>query len=352
MKRKKIASSKKETYTEDDMAMRIYALSDVVFKYIFGTVESTEILKDFINAVLRDSGFTTITEVTIINPNNPGTYLDEKISVIDTRAKDEDGDIYNVEVQIRCQADYQERSLYYWAKAYSEQLKKGHEYGVLHRVISISILDFVLFPEHIPFHSCFMLRENSNPEYALTTDCIMHYIETPKLKEKPITGVEQWLYFLQHIDEEDDEEVKVLIDNHAMFKAAMERYEYFSADEKARYAYLAREMFLHDQASNLANARREGLAEGRRQAWEEAVKEGRRLGLEAGMKEGQQLGREEGLQEGRQQGKQEGLMEGRQRGKQEGERARAAAIARALKDRGMSTREIADITGLNPEELP
>jgi len=45
-------------------------------------------------------------------------------------------------------------------------------------VISISILDFKLFAEHIPFHSCFMLRENGNPDYVLSAECVLHYLET------------------------------------------------------------------------------------------------------------------------------------------------------------------------------
>lgn len=44
---KDIAGQGKEAYTEDEMANRIPLLSDIVFKYIFGTEESTDILKTF-----------------------------------------------------------------------------------------------------------------------------------------------------------------------------------------------------------------------------------------------------------------------------------------------------------------
>ena len=301
---------KKEAYTSDDMAMRIPALSDIVFKFIFGSEESVDILKDFINAVLVDAGFPEIESVSIVNPVNVKTYLDEKITVIDTRAKDQSGNMYNVEVQIRSQADYQDRSLYYWAKTYSEQLKTGHEYGVLHKVISISILDFMLFPEDVPFHSCFMLRENGKPHYVLTEDCTLHYLEVPKLNDEPKTDVEKWLYLLKHADEED-ETMKVLLDDDSMFQAAKKRYDYFIADEKARQAYLAREMFLHDQATNIAEARRKGLAEGREE------------------------GREEGKEEGR----------------EEGKREQTIAIARKMKEVHGSIDQISKATGLHTEEI-
>ena len=87
-------------------------------------------------------------------------------------------------------------------------------------MVSISILDFKLFADHIPFHSCFMLRENGNPEYVLTADCVLHYLETPKLKTEPATEIEQWLYLLLHAGKED-KKMKILIDNNEYYKQAI-----------------------------------------------------------------------------------------------------------------------------------
>jgi predicted transposase/invertase (TIGR01784 family) len=272
-----LAGEEKEAYSEDAMALRIRALSDIVFKYIFGTEESTELLRAFVNAVLIDADYPPIEELQVVNPFNAKSYLDEKVSIIDTRAKDSKGNIYNVEVQIRSQGDFQERSLYYWASAYAGQLPKGHEYRKLHQVVSISILDFVLFSENIPFHSCFMLRENSQPDQVLSQDCVMHYLECPKLKREPVTEVERWLYLLLHAGEED-KKMQVLIDENEYFKKVMNRYKYFVGDEQARLAYEARQKYLHDQASYLADAREAGME----------------MGLEEGMEKGMEKGRKEG----------------------------------------------------------
>jgi predicted transposase/invertase (TIGR01784 family) len=320
--RQDIAPEEEDAYTEDEMATRIPAISDIVFKYVFGAEESTEILKSFVNAVLKDSGFPEIETLSISNPFNIKTYIDDKPSIIDTRATDNKGDKYNVEVQVRTQADFQERSLYYWAKAYADQLTEGREFGFLNRVTSISLLNFRLFPDHIPFHSCFMLRENENTEYALSLDCIMHYLELPKFDGKPESEVRRWLYFLEHIDEEDDT-LKVLLEKNTLFKAAERRYKYFLSDEKARAAYQARSMFLHDQASFIANARREGLAEGRA--------------------EGMKRGKEEGRAAGREEGRKEGIGQGRHQ--------QAVLTAMELKDMGLSVEQIIDATGLAEEEI-
>jgi hypothetical protein len=122
-----VAASDAESYNED-MSLRISALSDIVFKYIFGTEKSTEVLKSFINAVQKDRGFPEIDTLEICNPINEKTLLDDKISIIDIKAKDLKGDWYIVEVQIRNQPFFQERSLYYWARTYADQLPEGREY--------------------------------------------------------------------------------------------------------------------------------------------------------------------------------------------------------------------------------
>jgi predicted transposase/invertase (TIGR01784 family) len=256
-----LADGKNGAYSKDAMALGYRAVSDILFKFIFGSEESTEILKAFVNAVLSDGGFPQVKELEVVNPFNLKTYLDEKVSIIDTRARDEAGNLFNLEVQVRSQADFQERSLYYWAKAYAGQLPEGHEYRMLHKAVSISILDFSLFPEYIPFHSCFMLRETSRPDYVLSQDCVMHYLESPKLQKEPVTEVEKWLYLLLHAGKED-EKMKVLIDQNDYFKKVVERYTYFVSDEQARLAYEARQKFLHDQASNIGDALRRGLEEG------------------------------------------------------------------------------------------
>ena len=217
-RKRNVAASDAESYNED-MSLRISALSDIVFKYIFGTEKSTEVLKSFINAVQKDRDFPEIDTLEIRNPINEKTFLDDKISIIDIKAKDLKGDWYIVEVQIRNQPFFQERSLYYWARTYADQLPEGREYMHLDRVVSISILDCAIFPEHIPFHSCFMLTEKDHPDQLLTLDCIMHYLEIPKIKEKPDTDILRWLYYLRHAGEEDENVEELLKKDRAIYQA-------------------------------------------------------------------------------------------------------------------------------------
>ena len=127
-------------------------------------------------------------------------------------------------------------------------------------MIGINLLDFILLPEHIPYHSCFLLREKDRPEYVLTLDLVMHYLEIPKLAGYTETDLAKWLYYLCHAGEED-ERMEVLLKSDTGLYEADERYKRFLADEEARIAYHARSMYLHDEANRMWGAKEEGKLE-------------------------------------------------------------------------------------------
>ena len=129
--------------------------SDIVFKYLFGHRDCTNILLAFINAVQRHAGQPEFARVTIVNPANDKSWYDDKMSVVDVRAETSAGTLVNVEVQVRSQAEYGERALYYWARTYCGQLKENEDYKTLHPVISIALLDFCLSPPEVPWHSTY-----------------------------------------------------------------------------------------------------------------------------------------------------------------------------------------------------
>ena len=222
-------------------------LNDVLFKIVFGGSQSEAVLRYLLNALLNLSGGDKIVKVEILSPSPEKFYFDDKGPILDLKAKDEKGTHYNVEVQLRASVlDYIKRSLYYTTKLYSDQLKSGHEYHLLARSVSISILDFVLFPEREPLHSTFTLWEQSQ-EFRLTDDLELHYIELPKFtpdKPKSVrTRFEKWLYVLKFSDLyhtrelpdniKDEEGVQMAIDSMRKAYARDDIRAYIEAQEKA-----------------------------------------------------------------------------------------------------------------------
>ncbi|MCK5154815.1 MAG: Rpn family recombination-promoting nuclease/putative transposase, partial [Spirochaetales bacterium] len=127
----------------------VKATSDIFIKYMFGrdTQESNQLVLSFINSVLGDSGFPTITKVIQKNPYNYKDFADDKESILDIKVEDENHKLYNVEMQSTGGTHYRNRALYYWSKLYASQIKESVDFKKLLPTIGINILNFILFPE-------------------------------------------------------------------------------------------------------------------------------------------------------------------------------------------------------------
>jgi predicted transposase/invertase (TIGR01784 family) len=93
---------------------------DLVFKKLFGSEENKDILMSLINAVLPHDQ--QIVELTIKNPYNVSDYAEGKLSILDIKAEDGRGNLYDIEMQIKGTTFYGRRTLYYWAKNFGSQL--------------------------------------------------------------------------------------------------------------------------------------------------------------------------------------------------------------------------------------
>ncbi|ABE05495.1 unknown [Rickettsia bellii RML369-C] len=111
---------------------------DLAFKKIFGVEENKDLLISLINSIVSSED--QIKEVILLNPYNPKNFLNDKLSVLDIKAKGETGKMFNIEIQVTDEADYDKRPLYYWAKMYTQQLKEGANYSELNKAIGIHIL--------------------------------------------------------------------------------------------------------------------------------------------------------------------------------------------------------------------
>lgn len=116
--------------------------NDFVFKQQFSA--APDLLTDLINVIRHPEP--PITVVAILNPRIDPTELAGKYIILDLLARDADGHLYNVEMQVRRQPDWQARSIYYLAN----QLRNGDPYRTLKPVIGIHLLDFRSAPRHRP----------------------------------------------------------------------------------------------------------------------------------------------------------------------------------------------------------
>lgn len=230
---------------------------DFVFKKIFGSEEHPEVLISFLNAVLKQKN--KIVEVEIKNSDIEKAYIEDKFSRLDVKAKTNNKEIINIEIQLKNEYNMIQRSLYYWSKLYEEQLNEGDRYDKLSRTVCINILDFK-YLKNDRFHNGYRLKEIETNE-ELTDLQEIHFIEIPKLKklsteEEVIDMLEGWVEFLR--DPESEVVRKLEMTTKEIREAKDELYR-LSRNEKERELYFLREKSLKDEISALANAREKGF---------------------------------------------------------------------------------------------
>jgi len=173
--------------------------TDIAFKKIFGSDQHTEILIGFLNAVLELEGDRRIKTVTLKNPWQPPDIPILKETILDIRAVDNRDVSFIVEMQIKDTKFFDKRAVYYTAKAYTGQIKKGEDYPKLNQVIFIGILDFNSFEgDNYLTRHLILNRETMNQDLR---DLEFNFIELKKFnkqEEELETIIEKWIYFIKN----------------------------------------------------------------------------------------------------------------------------------------------------------
>ena len=141
-----------------------------------------------------------LTDIEIIeNTRLKKDSIDDKLGVLDIRAKAATGEQFNIEIQLVNQYNMDQRTLFYWSKLFSEQLKEGQPFQSLKKTITINILDFNYINVE-QYHSVFHLWEDLHKECKLTDILEIHFLELPKFRKarpdlsKPL---DRWLVFIE-----------------------------------------------------------------------------------------------------------------------------------------------------------
>jgi predicted transposase/invertase (TIGR01784 family) len=311
--------------------------NDFVFRYVFGRRESEPILLDLVNAVLADADSPTARDVTVTNPINLRDALWAKESILDVKALDEDGRQFDVEMQMTRDPNAVLRSLFYWATIYASQLDRGEQYETLRPVVCINLLDFAFFDELPGNHHWFEIRNGRDPTYLLTEDLGLHFVELPRPPSEH-SHLQDWAQLLEQAGKEDTD-MKTLLSKNPNLQRAYEEYKRCTQDRELRELALSRERFLHDQASRLGAARREGIEEGLRKGIEQGIEKGIEQGIEKGI--------EQGIEKGIEQGIEKGIEQGIEKGREEVARDTARRMIAA----GVDAETIATFTQLPVEEV-
>ena len=202
-------------------------------------------------------------------------YEDDKYGVLDVLVKLRDGTRMDFEMQLVYFEFWENRTLYYLSKMYTDQIKEGEDYDVLKKCIQVSIFDHVYFEADDRCYRRITFRDDELKEEY--TDLMeIHILELPKLpqEEKDETDLMQWMRFLGGKRREDFEK---MAEKNPEMKEAYEMLDRMSADERKRLEYEERQKLLRDKNMILKDGKRK---------YERGLREGRAEGRECGLREG------------------------------------------------------------------
>jgi predicted transposase/invertase (TIGR01784 family) len=237
---------------------------DYAFKHMLGRDSTRPILIDVIDSVLNPSPGHRIRVIDLMNPFNPKETADDKLSILDIKARDEGGRQFNVEMQMLAFAFYEKRIIYYGAKFHQQQLHEGQDYLELNPTISISFLDHVLFPQVPEYHLRFRLLEESR-HFPLSCDLEFHILELPKFTKSADelrTSLDVWLYFLRHAETMDMDALPAALAQYPLAVRALEELKMLAQTDAERDRYEARRKAQLDYNTGMKVARMEGRVEG------------------------------------------------------------------------------------------
>lgn len=219
---------------------------DCVFKALLGAENNRNLLQHFLNAILGPELKQPLDTVEILNPFNEKEFLDDKLSIVDVKAKDASGALYQIEIQLLNYANLPARILYNWADIYSQQLQSGDDYNQLRPTYSIWLLAENLIKDDSDYIHTYKIKDEKNR--ALINHCGIWLLELQKFNAQHIDNEQQrWLRFFKDGNELNDEQGLPDWMTTEEMRQAMSTLRQFSEKEQDYLAYQARQDFVREQ---------------------------------------------------------------------------------------------------------
>ena len=286
----------------------ISPFTDFGFKKLFGTEPNKDLLIDFLNTLLgKEIG--VIVELTYLQKEQlPARMIDRK-AIFDIYCENERGEKFIVEIQKAKQNYFKERSIYYSTFPIQQQAEKGEWKFQLAAVYTIGILDFVFDEDkddNQVFHHEVQLFDKQTQK--IFYDKLTYiYLEMPKFNKKEEelnTHFDKWLFILKNLEDLTGRPRKL---QEKVFQKLFEQAEIANYSDTEYSEYEESLKTYRDLKNVIDTAFSDGIEQG--------IKQGFEQGIEQGIKST--------------------LLEN----------------ARRMKQKHFSIEEIADITGLDIEQI-
>ena len=235
---------------------KITLRNDYAFKRVFGTEENKDVLQDFLECILD-----------IPSENIAGLDKDlisAKTGVLDVKLRLKNNTIIDIEIQNRWNSEFIQRTIFYWAKMYTENLKTSEVYTKLPKCITINIVGEG-FNLNSLIHSEYNVVEKHIND-RLSDELEIHFLNLAKVKDEENFEHDEkkkklynWLKFI----ETDNSEVReMLAENSEMMRKANSTIAVMEMSPKEKWLYENRMKYEHDKASWKHVGYQEGIEAG------------------------------------------------------------------------------------------
>jgi predicted transposase/invertase (TIGR01784 family) len=229
---------------------------DIIFKLLFGDERNKDLTINFISAVLgyKDG---ELEDISFYDTHLKRESLDDKLGVLDIKAKLSNGNVIDIEMQTRSISDMRSRISYYKSNLLTEQIGEGVPYLELKPVKSIIVADFDFIPESEKCHTIFQMLERDE-HFPFNDLEEIHVLSLKKLSSLSNKRLREWLRF---INSEKREEFMELAGIDPVFVKAVDVLAKFGADDYNRMLYEARLKEWRDNKSRTDGAIKEAKFE-------------------------------------------------------------------------------------------
>lgn len=278
----------------------ISLLTDFGFKRIFGSKLNKSLLISFLNSLF--DGEQVIRDVKFLNSEHVGDVFADRKAIFDVYCENEHGEKFIVEMQNAYQTFFKDRSLYYATFPIREQAPKGTDWNFkLEHVYVVALLNYNMsdpaFSDTTINHDVGLLDKSTHKVF--NDKLTFKYVEISKFdksEDQLETDFDKWLYVLRNLSRLD-RQPKHLQDE--VFNRLFEEAEMAKFTKTELREYEDSLKAYRDIKNSLNTAEEKGRAEGRA----------------------------------------EGFVQGQ------------AEIIKKMISKGMSINDIANMTGLTPNEI-
>ena len=253
----------------------INPFTDYGFKKLFGEELNKDLLLDFLNELLREEQG-QIVELTYLKSEQLGTTEADRKAIFDLYCENERGEKFIVELQKTKQNFFKDRTLYYSTFPIRDQAKRsGWDYE-LKAVYTIAILDFIFDADKEDTHKFRYDVKLSDIETnkVFYDKLTFIYLEMPKFNktlDELETRFDKWLYVIRNLNRLDRVPEKL---REQIFDKLFEAAEIarFTQDQVRSYEDSLK--YYRDLKNSLDTAREEGKIEGKIEIASKALKKG------------------------------------------------------------------------------